>query len=204
MQTWNKYLYVSIILCLCSQVEAQELKTWYTNSELAKILMPIESYGFVDFPDTLHWEIKVRIEDSSADPLMIILRKYYSGDVNVTTIQVLGKPLQDQVSDIMSANPMANITKVANRIKLRHTKIDDKKYPALLKLAEEYESLSIKAILPDVLRMHGTEYNILSESLYGNNIQILYNGPGPDANVQEVPVIDWVERLRRLVDDDGK
>ena len=168
------------------------------------IIMPVKPYELGDFPNLLSWEVKARIEESFVDPLMFTLRKYSSGNVEATVIRVQNDSQVDVYSKYFAYDSKMSVTKIADEIKLVHTKLDSNKCPALLDLAKELEDMPVKAVLPTVLYVDGTEYNILTENLWFNKLRIEYHGPGPDAKAQPVPVIDWVERLRRVVVQDCK
>jgi hypothetical protein len=206
MKIWNSALVAPLIFCFGICIGAQEPQTWLSNNldQLIETIMPVRPHDTGDFPHSVRWELKARIYDPGVDPLMITLNKDYSGNIEASSIQVRNESLSIQVSKIISTNPEMSIPDVANRIELVHVKLDGSKCPALGILAEEYENLSIKAVLPDELMMHSTKYFILTEVQWGNRVQMLYRGAGPEAPIQEVPAINWLERLRELVISDCK
>ena len=207
MQSRNRLLiFLSVTLVFCSGLYGQDEDNWtYRNwSELMGIIMPIKPFEAGEFPKSVRWMVSIRITGPSIDPIITLtLRKYYSGMIEATALRPVGA-LSTQIREITKINPKASVTEAANSIKLVNSTYSNDKCPALVKLSREFERLSVSAVLPDVLMMDSTEYEILSQSLYGNRIQILYRGPGPEALSQDQPIVGWVERFRKLANRDCK
>ena len=206
MNRWKKALFILQIFLFCCPLEGEEPDNWlYKNNEqFLDILMPCKPFGMFDFPNSVRWIVTIRIEDPFNDPLLISLRKYYSGKVEATTIRIMGDSLLNQVRKILSTNSKASIKEVAKNIKLAKKSFDESMCSTLPELSNEFERVSIMAVLPDELVLDSTQYNILIESLHGNRIHMLYNGPGPKSQTQRFPIIDWAERIRKLIDRDCK
>jgi hypothetical protein len=191
---------VFLILCFCVGAYGHESDDWlYKNSEqLIEKLMPMEPAAF---QRSLRWIVSIRIRGPFIDPVIkLTVKKSYSGSVEVMTIRPADDSLADQINQITKNKPNASAADVANSVKLVQTTINDHECSTLIELANQFENLSIGAVVPNQLIMDSTRYDILSQNLYGNHIQVVYDGPGPGARKQEEPILGWVEKLRKLVE----
>jgi hypothetical protein len=199
-------LFFTLLFVFCCVLEAQDFSWRFKNTEqLLEAIMPIKPLSYEDYPTSFRWIVSIRMRGSYIEQLMAIsLKKSYSGGIEATITRPVGKDLDRQIDQLARVNPKVSVSEVANSIKLMHSKLNSRECSALIGLAEEFERLSFSTVLPDVRIWQSTRYDIISQSLHGNSVQIRYHGPGPEAKIQEEPVLDWVERLRKLVNRECK
>ena len=196
----NKILLLCILLASVCPSVVNASYVWNNDKydQLYEAIMPIKLYKFGEFPRTIQWEVRMRINDAFADPWSIVLSKSYSGKVEVDLIRIDGDSLFDQVDRITAVNPDASISDIANKIKLTHTMFDNNKCSNLSNLANDFEHIYSNILLPGDIMNDATKYYIIIQNRV-NYLQLSYSGAGPKASTQDIPVIDWAERLRRLI-----
>lgn len=203
MKFRNRVLvFLSLMLYFSCKANGQELNPWPSEQweQLEQTIMPVKPFEAGNFPRSVRWVFLVRIREPRVDPVLLSVKKDYSGKVEVDTTRLAISSLPRQVIQIRKVNPKASVSEVANGIKLVRTYLTSKSCSGLLELGDEFEHLSIPAVLPDVLIMDSTIYTAVSQSLYGNGLQMIYYGPGQKESIQEEPILGWIEKLRKLVD----
>jgi hypothetical protein len=206
MQSRNRLLiFLSVTLVFCSGLYGQDEDNWtYRNwPRLKGIIMPIKPFEAGEFPKLVRWMVTIRITGPNIDPIVTLMLQNTKSGIEATVMRPIGS-MHRQIGQLTKSKPDASVEEVASGIKLVHATFDARKCPALVKLSKEFEHLSVSAVLPAELIVDSTEYNILSQSAWGNSIQVIIAGPGPGAPVQQPPIVDWVERFRKLADRECK
>jgi hypothetical protein len=138
-------------------LKGQDSKAWIDNNlePLIEEIMPLKpAADSTTFPTSLHWTVTIRIRAPFLDQIAsLILRKSYAGTIEAVSVHLEGKKLSEQVREIIKINPNAGVREVAAQIKLVRNETNDKACPSLVALSEEFEHLSIPAVLPDTVIM---------------------------------------------------
>jgi hypothetical protein len=195
-----------LILLFCgktlSQIEKDESERWINKNwkSLLEKTLPIEPIDIDNYRKPDRWLVSIRICDPDISVMVMTVRQYYSGTVELNAIRPLGASIIEQVEKAIRPGLNTSISEVAKKIKLARSSISSEKCPVLVELAKEYEKISISAVFPDRLLMDSTEYKVVAQNVYGDYIQMLYKGPGLSAREQEEPIIDWIKKLRKVSD----
>ncbi|HSB12232.1 MAG TPA: hypothetical protein VLM38_22285 [Blastocatellia bacterium] len=83
-------------------------------------------------------------------------------------------------------------------VAIQHRTLTETQQPELARLAKEFEMIKISPVLPDELRVDETSYEIWSQSLWGNRIEIRLGGPGSEVEKQPHPILEWAESFRHI------
>src|SRR5262249_6298220 len=68
---------------------------------------------------------------------------------------------------------------------------------------DEFEKIRFSPVLSDVLMTDPTKYMFRVEAYWGERMELVLYGPGRSAPHQPSPMLEWVERLRRLLSGSG-
>jgi hypothetical protein len=117
----------------------------------------------------------------------------YSGETSASFLAPpKGTEVRSQLLSLHRKYPRASGKDLFKLVVLDKWDLDQNTDPGLADLAKKFERIEMPPVLPDVLMVDATNYEIWSESLWGSRMYVSMIGPQPH------PLIQWVEELRHL------
>ena len=127
------------------------------------------------------------------------VEKSYSGTILARVTRPRTQSIYTQLCKLKKDHPAASVGDLAKLIEVESQTGDQQKFPALVRLADEFEKLRLSPILPDEIMMDATKYVFRSKSFSGDQMELVLRGPGPSAPRQPQPVIQWAESAREML-----
>jgi len=156
-------------------------------------------------PKSVRWTVCVRVTPGFQGELeyLLSLEKRYDGTAHAQITEPQGRSIYTQLLTLKTDHPNASATELAKLIAVKTRGEDQRTFPALLRLSDEFEKIRFSPILSDVLMMDPTKYMFRVEAYWGERMELVLYGPGRSAPHQPSPMLEWVERLRRLLSGSG-
>lgn len=92
--------------------------------------------------------------------------------------------------------PLAELAKL---IEIETQAGDQRRFPQLADLANEFEGLRLSPVLSDEIMMDPTQYRFRVRSFAGERMELTLDGPGSGAPVQPPGLIRWAESVRKTL-----
>jgi hypothetical protein len=127
------------------------------------------------------------------------VEKRYSGMILARVTRPKTRSIYTQLCKLRKDHPAASVSDLAKLIEVEAQTGDQQKFPALVRLADEFEKLRLSPVLPDEIMMDATKYVLRSRSFSGDQMELVLRGPGPSAPHQSQPVIQWAESARGVL-----
>jgi len=127
------------------------------------------------------------------------VEKSYSGTILARVTRPRTQSIYTQLCKLKKDHPAASVGDLAKLIEVESQTGDQQKFPALVRLADEFEKLRFSPVLPDEIMMDATKYVFRSKSFSGDQMELVLRGPGPSAPHQPQPVIQWAESAREML-----
>jgi hypothetical protein len=163
-------------------------------------LLPSGEIAPEKFPKDVKWMVTVRILPPFEKPeYRFSMRKIYNGKVEVSVITPKGTSILSQLRTLQSKYPNASLEQISGFISIEQWTVTQLDHSQLSRLADEFEAIKISPVLPNELRMDGTGYEFWSQSLWGNRMNVILEGPGSNAKKQPHPLLQWAETVRNSI-----
>jgi hypothetical protein len=161
------------------------------------ILLPGGTIAPEKFPKNVKWSVTVRISPPHEKPeYQFFMQKTYDGKVEVSVIAAKGASIFSQLQALEKKYRDAPVERIIGLIALERQTITQDDCPQLSSLANQFEGISMSLVLPDELSVDETGYELWSQSLWGNRLNVVLGGPGADAKEQSHPLLQWAEAAR--------
>ncbi|HKM81567.1 MAG TPA: hypothetical protein VJY15_11470 [Candidatus Acidoferrum sp.] len=149
----------------------------------------------------VRWIACVRIVPGYANEIEYTLsvEKSYGGTILAHITRPKGQSVYSQLCRRKKERPHASVGALARLIKLESQAGDQRRFPGLVSLADEFEKIRFSPVPPDELMMDATRYRFCIRSFSGDKMEILLRGPGPTAPGQPLILIQWAESVRELL-----
>lgn len=128
------------------------------------------------------------------------VEKRYSGTVVAHITRPKLQSVYTQLRRRKQEYPRASVSNIAKLIQVESWEGDVRRFPELMRLADELENIRLSPVFPDELMMDPTEYFFRVRSPYGNLMEVTLYGPGSAASYQSEPLIQWAESTRRMLE----
>lgn len=153
-----------------------------------------------DPPKEFRWIITASIFSESDSEFGLTLIRTNNGGVLANAKRPKEPSLNSLVKNLRRAHPQESPEQLSRRVCVYAWSADDRLIPGLKQLAAEVERMRFPAIPPNELMLHPDGYDVRLKSYWGNELRLMMDGPGRRARRQPHALIDWVERLRRLME----
>ena len=149
----------------------------------------------------VRWIACVRIVPGHPSEIEYTLsvEKTYSGTILARITRPRTQSVYTQLCKQRKEHPAASVGDLAKLIEVESQASDQQKFPALARLANEFEKVRLSPVLPDEVMMDATKYVLRSKSSSGDQMELVLRGPGPSAPHQPQPVIQWAESARQVL-----
>jgi len=219
---WRETLCV-FLLCLLPWVEAagqgrraaekqEQAEGWIKENYLAVVDLIAREKSCVPTDDAksehaankssaaMRWSVCVRIIPGHPEELesLLWLEKLSDGSLQARIVGPRGASIYWQLVKLKAARRDASPVELAKLVAVETRERDRKTLPGLTQLASEFEEIRLSPVLSDELMMDPTVYSIRARSMWGEQMDLVLSGPGPSAPHQPGPLLDWVEKLRRV------
>jgi len=156
-------------------------------------------------PRPVRWSVCVRVRPGHENELECVLwlEKRDDGTAYAQITRPRGKSIYLQLLKLKTDRPNASPTDLAKLVAVKSRGGDQQTFPGLVSLTDEFERIRLSPVLSDELMMDPTTYFIHAEALWGERMELILYGPGPSTPHQSDPMLEWVERLRRLLSESG-
>ena len=96
-------------------------------------------------------------------------------------------------------HPLASVNELTKLIQVESQAGDQRRFPRLVHLADEFEKIQFSPTLPNELMMDATKYLFHVRSYWGDRMDLILSGPGSAAPHQPQPLIQWAESAREML-----
>ncbi len=185
------------------QEDSEDVEWLYDDySTVEETLMPSGAIPIQEFPQNTRFIVTVRIlPDWGEGYRRLSLRLNYDGEIRASiTAPSSDTSILSQLLSLHHEYPAAPATELAKKVKVITWEFDQRKAPELLELAKRYKQIQVPPVLPDVLYLHGTDYEFWTQSLWGARTNVAMTGPGSKAKKQSDPLLQWAEDFRELAE----
>jgi hypothetical protein len=166
-----------------------------------KTLLPGGATASGRYPKNVKWMVTVRILPPYEIPeYYFSLHRTYDNKIEAVVTMAKRASIFSQLRALRNRHPDATLQKIADLVSIERRAITQLDCPQLSQLVNQFEAISISPVLPDDLYVDETGYEIWSQSLYGNKMEMILSGPGPKAEKQSHPLLQWAEAARRVLD----
>ncbi len=148
-------------------------------------------------PNAIRWRLTARISPSLNPEAHFTLERHYDGNVVASLTALKAEPLVSQLDRLRANHPELGAEALSGHLRVEREVLTGSTCPQLRTLAASLESIEIPSVLPDRLVIHGTYYEVWSESQHGANWGVRYtttSGPKKD-----VALIGWVETVHSVL-----
>jgi len=124
------------------------------------------------------------------------LEKRYDGTLFAQLVRPKGHSVYVQLRERKKQQPSESPAGLAKLIEIESTSGDQRRFPGLSRLADEFEKMQVSPVLSDELMMDATEYRFSIRAPYGESLDLTLLGPGAAAPRQPPGLIQWAESLK--------
>lgn len=184
-------------------------------SALRETQAPIEGWARDNYDRTLdlvfqdrcaaskdvRWIACVRIVPGHPTELEYTLsvERSYGGTIVAHVTRPRAQSVYAQLCKLKQEHPATSAGDLAKLIEVESQTGDQQKFPALGRLADDFEKLRFSPVLTDEIIMDATKYLIRSRSFSGDQMELVLRGPGSSAPRQPQPPIQWAESARGML-----
>jgi hypothetical protein len=93
----------------------------------------------------------------------------------------------------------SSLNALTRLIKLESRAGDERRFPELVGLADEFEKIRFSPVPPAEIMMDATQYRFRVGSFSGDQMEIALHGPGSAAPRQPQILIQWAESVRTML-----
>ncbi|HEY1207903.1 MAG TPA: hypothetical protein VGE85_00910 [Terracidiphilus sp.] len=148
----------------------------------------------------MRWIVCARIISESADPeYVLLIGRGYDGKSFARIVRPKGQSVYVQLGNQKREHPTAASNNLIKFIVLETKEGDEKEFPALACIEDELEHIRFSPVLPDILFIDPTEFDISLQALWGNKMEIVMYGPGSSVERQPHPLLSWVTKTRHIL-----
>lgn len=149
----------------------------------------------------VRWISCIRILPAYHDEIeySLSVERRYDGTVFGQIARPKGQSIYTQFCKQRKEHPRASLADLARLIELESQAGDQRRFPGLVRLADEFEKVRFSPILSDEIMMDPTEYRLHVRSFSGENMLLTLDGPGAAAAVQPAGLIRWAESAREML-----
>ena len=127
------------------------------------------------------------------------VEKRYDGTVVAHIIRPKTQSVYTQLCKRRKDRPRASIGDLTKLIEIESQAGDQRKFPGLLALADNFEKIRFSPVLPDEIMMDATQYRFRARSFSGDQMELTLVGPGAAAPHQPHALIQWAESVREML-----
>ena len=158
-----------------------------------------ERLNLAPFPPDTKWIAVVLVKHPFASPeYWVSVRKKYDGTCKATIMIPHHESLANQMEELKRKNPAATADTIGKMLSVDKYEFSDSEIPELKDTIREFERIRIAPVMPDLLGTDLFEYDLWTESQYGQEMSAQLVGFGPGAQKQPNPLVEWTERLRAV------
>ncbi|HME59071.1 MAG TPA: hypothetical protein VKF63_12090 [Terracidiphilus sp.] len=149
----------------------------------------------------MRWIVCARIipSESGEPEYVVMVGKGYDGKSFARITRPKGQAVYTQIGNYKREHPTAASSDLIKFIVLETKEGDEKEFPALASIEDELEHIRFSPVLPDILFIDPTEFDISLQALWGNKIEIVMYGPGSSVAGQPHPLLSWVAKTRHIL-----
>jgi len=181
-------------------VPIQEDAELWASQNYVKVLeavLPSVDIESDKFPENIRWSAGVRIVPSrESSEFKFTLHRFYDGRVTAFISEPKNAPIKTQLRELKRDSPSDTVERIIERVVIQHWTLTNEKCPQLKQLVKRFDSLRISPVLNDELMLDAVSYVVWSQAQWGDQVQLRLRGPGPSAQRQPYPLIQWVEDFR--------
>lgn len=143
----------------------------------------------------------VRIVPAFKDDIeySLSVEKRYNGRLFAWVVRPKNHSIYGQLYELKKKQPKASVNELAKLIEVESYAGDQRRFPRLADLANEFETLRLSPVLSDEIMMDPAEYTFRVLSSSGENMLFTLYGPGSEAPVQPRGPIQWAESARAML-----
>ena len=127
------------------------------------------------------------------------VEKRYDGTIFAHITRPKTQSVYTQLLNRKKDRPHASLNALTRLIKLESQAGDERRFPALVDLADDFERIRFSPVLPDEIMMDATQYRFRIRSFSGDQMELLLGGPGSAAPGQPQILIQWAESVRKML-----
>jgi hypothetical protein len=158
-----------------------------------------ERLKIAPFPVDTKWIAVILVKHPFASAeYWVSVRKKYDGTSKATIMIPHHESLATQMKALKQKNPAATADMIGNMLSVDKFEFSDTDIPELRDTIKEFERIRIAPVMPDLLGTDLFEYDLWTESQYGQEMSVQLVGFGPGAKKQPHPLVEWTERLRAV------
>jgi len=151
----------------------------------------------------VRWIACVRIVDAFEKDFeyVISIERRYDGTVEIHAARPVGHSVAQQLNTLRSTNSHAALRTLAQAMSVESFSADQRKWPFVGTLAEQFEAIRISPVPMDALYSDSTSYfvRVYAPELLREHHEFEVEGPGPAALHQPDPLLEWVETMRKAL-----
>jgi hypothetical protein len=127
------------------------------------------------------------------------VEKRYGGTIFVQIARPKSRSIRARLRERKKEHPDGSVGDLTKLIELESQAGDQRRFPGLVGLANEFERIRFSPILSDEIIMDATEYTFRTRSLSGEQMELILHGPGPSAPAQPHALIQWAESAKAML-----
>lgn len=169
-------------------------------SAIRDLVLPSGDIQTGEFPLDTEWIVTFRVSPVPGfSEFRASLRKRFDRTIVLSYSEPIGGPIAEQLRSMRARLPTATPSELAGMIALRKAEFNATDIPELIDLVRKLENLKMPAIPSNDLYVDAPTYEFWLQSTYGAEAKFLLIGPGPSANKQPHPLLEWAEHVRALI-----
>lgn len=147
------------------------------------------------------WHVCIRIAPGYSDEIeySLSVERRYDGTIFARITRAKGQSIHTQLSTRKKEHPHASLAELLKLIQLESQAGDQHQFPALARLADDFEALRLSPVPSDEIMMDSTRYIFRIQSFSGERLDLVLQGPGTAAKGQPQPLIVWAESTRQVL-----
>jgi len=127
------------------------------------------------------------------------VEKRYDGTISAHITRPKAQSVYTQLRNRRKDRPHASVSALTRLIKLESQAGDQRRFPVLVDLADDFEKIRFSPVLPDEIMMDATQYRFRVRSFSGDQMELTLHGPGSAVPRQSQILIQWAESVRKML-----
>jgi hypothetical protein len=149
----------------------------------------------------VRWISCVRMVPGHPDELEYALsvEKRYDGTIRAHISRPKAQSVYVQLRKLRKEHPHASVGELSKLVEVESQTGDQRRFPALARLADEFEKIRFSPVLSNELMMDATQYRFRVRLFSGEQMEVILSGPGSGSPHQPQALIQWAESAREML-----
>ena len=135
---------------------------------------------------------------------IVYLEKSYEGTIEARASRAKDQSIYDQLLSLRQENPNASLPDLCRLVQVSLLRGDQRRFPKLLELSNEFEKLQISLALSDELISDPTKYYLHVRSYTGNELDVTLYGSETNLSQKSDALLRWEYEVSALLTKEEK